>query len=78
MTTPIKDGVARIRAYATHKKWNKWRLAEEAGLHKNTLRDFDRENWRPRLDTLEKLENIVPADFDDGGCSETEPHSVQG
>lgn len=56
--------LARIRAYAQHKRWGKHRLAREAHLHPNTLRDFDNPKWNPRLETLLKLKRLVPDEFD--------------
>lgn len=58
--------VARIRAYAVHQGWTKSRLASEAGLPDTTLRHFDRGSWNPTLDTLRKLEAIIPRDFQAG------------
>jgi len=58
-----EHAIARIRAFAAHKKWKPSRYAIEAGLGANSLRDFDRADWNPTLDTIEKLEAIIPADF---------------
>ncbi len=39
-------------------------LARAAGLHANTLRDFDRPDWNPTADTLRKLETYLFANDD--------------
>lgn len=59
-----EESIARIRRYAAFKKWSKAKLARKAGLHTNTLRDFDHANWNPRLVTLQSLERLIPADFE--------------
>lgn len=62
--------ISRIRAYARHRQWGKHRLATEAGLHANTLRDFDNPSWNPRLETLRALAQLVPDDFKPGDSAE--------
>ena len=62
--TETQQVIARIRAHAAAKNWSKTKLAKEAGLHFNTLRDFDDEDWNPRLGTLQKLEALLPENTD--------------
>lgn len=54
----------RLRAYARSKGWRKSRFAKEAGLSDTVLRDFDKPSWNPRITTVQKLEAIVPKDFE--------------
>lgn len=35
-------------------------LARKAGLHRHTLRGFDKPGWDPKIGTLDKLEPILP------------------
>ncbi len=60
----IEKTLNRARAFAISKGWRPARLAQEAGLHSNTLRDLHEPNWSPRADTLRKLESIIPLDFE--------------
>ena len=66
MSTPISTELAikRIRRFAEVKGWGKTRFATEAGLSDTVLRDFDKDDWNPTLATLQKLEAIIPEDFD--------------
>ena len=59
----LETTIDRIRAFAQAKGWRPSRLAREAELHANTLRDFAKAEWNPSLETLRKLEAIVPAGF---------------
>lgn len=53
----------RLRAYARQKGWKKSRFAKEAGLSDTVLRDFDKPDWNPTIDTVRRLEAIIPVDF---------------
>lgn len=59
----IRHSIDRIRAYATARNWTKSRLAREAGMIDTTLRDFHNEDWNPTLETVRRLEAVVPDDF---------------
>ena len=59
--------IDRIRTFAEARGWRPSRLAREAELHANTLRDFEKPEWNPSLETLRKLETIVPAGFRPAG-----------
>lgn len=52
----IEDIVDSIRTRAKRLGLTKSRLAVMADLHKNTLRDFYKPGWSPKLKTLQKLE----------------------
>ena len=56
--------IDHIRAFAEAKGWRPSRLAREAELHANTLRDFAKPEWNPSLETLRKLEAIVAANVE--------------
>lgn len=60
----VDQVIARIRAFATWKRWAPSRLAVEAGLSNMALRDMDAPGWSPTTATLRKLEALIPADFD--------------
>lgn len=53
------DLIDRIREYRTEQRLSPSGLATKAGLHKNALRDMDRENWNPNLDTIEKIGRFI-------------------
>ena len=59
----VDDVIRRIRAYAASQGWKKSRLAVEAGMVDTTLRDFDKADWNPTLETVRRLEAIIPNDF---------------
>ena len=60
--TPVS--VEEIRQLAKRPGWSKARLAKAAGLHSNSLRDLDNEDWNPRLSTLEAVSAVVRAERD--------------
>lgn len=51
--------ISRVRSFAAEKGWKPARFARTAGLHPNTLRNFDNEAWNPTLETLRKLEAVI-------------------
>ncbi len=61
----IEASIRRIRAYAQAAGLSKGRLAVRAGLRDTTLRRFDHVDWNPTLETLRKLQAVVPTDFPD-------------
>lgn len=52
--------IERIRAYRETEGLTRSALALRAGLHKNTLRGMDEENWNPPVETVRKLEALLP------------------
>ena len=52
---------ARARAELQKPKMTPSGLAKAAGLHENTLRGMDGDEWKPSLDTLRKLEMYLNA-----------------
>ena len=46
----------RIQAHLTAKGMSRSRLARSAGLHANSLREFDQPDWNPTAETTAKLE----------------------
>lgn len=59
----VNNTISRIIAFAAAQKWSRNRLATEAGLAESTIREIFEPGWNPRLETLLKLEAIVPDDF---------------
>jgi 3,4-dihydroxy 2-butanone 4-phosphate synthase / GTP cyclohydrolase II len=57
--TYIEESINKIRAYVNSNGLTKSGLSKLAGLSKNALHNFDREDWNPRADTLRKLENLI-------------------
>jgi hypothetical protein len=64
MSPNIDAAIIRIRAFAQANAWGKCRLAVEAGINITTLRNFDKPGWNPTVETLRKIEAIIPADFE--------------
>jgi ribosome-binding protein aMBF1 (putative translation factor) len=59
----IDQSIARIRAYRQAKGWSILRLAKESGQGESTIRRLDDPDGSPNVETLRKLESIIPADF---------------
>lgn len=57
MTT--ENTLEKIRKYAVRKKLSRWKLALEAGLSHMTLRNMDKPDWSPTVNTLRKLETYM-------------------
>ncbi len=53
------DLIQKIRRLVTDGGMSKSGLARASGLHANTLRDLESEEWNPTADTLRKLENFL-------------------
>jgi ribosome-binding protein aMBF1 (putative translation factor) len=62
----ISNCIDRIRAYASLMGWTKSRLAKEAGLSDTVLRHFDDPTWNPTRATIERIESVIPPDFESG------------
>lgn len=60
----LDTAIERIRAYARAQGWKKSRLAKEAGMSDTVLRGFDQPNWNPTVETLRRLETIIPDKFE--------------
>jgi len=59
----VDRSIERIRAFAAQHKMRPARLAKAAGLHQNTLRGFNRPGWNPTLETVRRIESIIPPEF---------------
>lgn len=64
-TPTIDAAVNRIRAWRRANGLSPSRLAAEAGLSEMTTRRID-DDWKPNLETLRKLEGLIPADWQEG------------
>jgi 3,4-dihydroxy 2-butanone 4-phosphate synthase / GTP cyclohydrolase II len=58
----VSDTIERIREHLRQPGVFKSKLAEQAGLHANTLAGVERDDWNPTADTLKKLEAVLPAE----------------
>ncbi len=58
--------IARLQGWAAARRWSKSRFAAVAGVVDTTLRDFHKPDWNPTRETLEKLEAVVPVDWQIG------------
>lgn len=56
--------ILRIRAFAGRRGLSKSRYALKAGLTVNALRGMDSPDWNPTAETLRKLEEIIPGEFE--------------
>lgn len=68
--------IARVRAFAASKNWKPAKFAKAAGLHTNTLRNFDSDDWNPTLDTLRKLEAVIERDGANAPSNDTTPEGA--
>jgi transcriptional regulator with XRE-family HTH domain len=50
---------ARIRACLARDGFSFVTIAGLAGVHPNTLRDYESEDWNPKIDTLERIMRVV-------------------
>lgn len=63
MDKGIIVAIKRIRAYAKANNITKSRLALDAGLSDRALKDFWTEAWNPTLESLRKIEGLIPPSF---------------
>lgn len=61
MRAMVSDTIERIRAHLKLPGVTKKGLAEDAGLHPNTLQGIEDEAWNPTAETLMKLEAQLPS-----------------
>lgn len=68
MTTAVStaSAVARVRAWRQAMGWAPYRFATAAGVSEATLRGIDSEDWNPTVRTLERLEAVIPSDWQPG------------
>lgn len=55
----VHDIINRVRETLKQPGMSKHKLALMAGLHRNTLREADAEDWNPSASTLAALEPII-------------------
>jgi DNA-binding XRE family transcriptional regulator len=60
MAGMVTDTIERIRAHLKLPGVTKKGLAEDAGLHPNTLQGIEDEAWNPSASTLKALEAQLP------------------
>jgi hypothetical protein len=63
LTPSVAHSLARVRAWITNADRPKAQIADEAGVDEKTVRLAVGRDWNPTAKTLEKLEAIVPADW---------------
>jgi ribosome-binding protein aMBF1 (putative translation factor) len=59
MVSAVDRLLSRVRRAARAPGWNRFRLAEEAGLGINALRNVFTPDFNPKADTLRKLEPVI-------------------
>lgn len=64
MSFSIDNAIKRIRAFRKEQGLAKFRLAVMAGVPEGCLRNMDKPEWNPTLDTLKAIDAIIPKDFD--------------
>ena len=62
----VRNTIERIRAHLREPGVTKKGLAEQAGLHPNTLQGVDDDRWNPSASTLIALERQLPGTGLDG------------
>ena len=64
MNITINSVTQRLRIYAfAVRGWSKKELAEKADVAEICLRHIHDDNWNPTLETLRKLEKVIPDDW---------------
>ncbi len=63
MIHTIDYTIQRIRDFRKSMGYARFRLATLADLSENAVRKMDSKNWNPTLETLKKLESLIPPDF---------------
>lgn len=70
MPSPVPNTTAavitRVRAWAAANEWSKTQYAREAGVMDTTLRHFHAPDWNPTLETLSRLEALIPDGWQPG------------
>ncbi len=56
----ITNMIERLRAALKQPGFTKRGLAEDAGIHPNTLLGCENDGWNPTLETLKKIEPHLP------------------
>lgn len=56
------DTVQRLRAALLRPGFTKKQLAQDAGIHANTLLGCESDDWNPTLNTLKAIEPHLPTD----------------
>ena len=59
----VDSVVARVRAFAASKGWTRYRYAQEVGISESIIRRMNEPDWNPRVETLRRLESIIPESF---------------
>lgn len=59
----IDKAIERVRAYRRAKGWPKLKFANMAGVRESTIRQMDRPGWNPKVETLRRLESIIPQGY---------------
>jgi len=60
----VSLAVARVRAWLSANERPTWRtLADAAGVDEKTLRLSVGKSWNPTVNTLQKLEALIPPDW---------------
>jgi DNA-binding XRE family transcriptional regulator len=54
--------INNLRTEYARRKLTKRKLAEQAGLHPNTLNNFGKDSWAPSIYTLRILEGVLLPD----------------
>ena len=62
----IDDTIARIRAWLLMSGATNLSLAGAAGVDEKTIRQAQSKGWNPTVDTIRKLEALIPKDWKPG------------
>ena len=56
----VIDTIQRLRAALKQPGFTRRKLADDAGIHRNTLLGCDRDDWNPKASTLIAIEPHLP------------------
>ncbi len=61
--TTSTQSAARVRAWLASVETSRAKIAADAGVDEKTVRLAAVDGWNPTLETLSKLEAVIPSDF---------------
>ena len=63
MMSTIEHTAARVRAFIASRQMKQSDMADRSGVTARTIQNLMQPGWRANIDTLMKIERIIPPDF---------------
>lgn len=61
--TNIDNALSRIKSFKAMMGFSNNKLAKQAGIAEGTVRNIEDSSWNPQVETVRKIEAIIPSDF---------------